>query len=133
MIVENTADRVICVGDLKLRKATTTATPESVPLPSDALLPGANEVDEAEWAKAEKIPAIQHMIKEGLLKPQRDVSAADLSKLKASDAIDLVNKTVDKALLESWFDAETRKGVLEAIEAQLDEITPKQGAGDDKE
>lgn len=123
MIVENTAARVICVGDLKLRKPPSTPpSPENLPPPADALLPGINEVDEAEWAKAEKIPVIQHLIKDGTLKPQKGKSAADLSQLKAPEAIELVKNTVDRELLEGWFANEQRKGVLEAIEAQLEEI-----------
>ncbi len=119
MIVENTAARIILVAELKLKKP---GRPDEAP---DALLPGINEVDEAEWAKAEKIPVIQHLIKDGTLKPQKGKSAADLSTMKAPEAIELVTNTVDRQLLESWFDAESRKGVLEAIEAQLEEITPK--------
>jgi hypothetical protein len=120
VIVENTAARVICVADLKLKKPTAGET-------HDALLPGINEVDEAEWAKAEKIPVVQHMIKEGTLKPQKGKSAADLSQLKAPEAIELVENTVDRELLEGWFANEQRKGVLEAIEAQLEEIAVPAG------
>lgn len=120
MIVENTAARVICVADLKLK---TTTKPDDLP---DALLPGVNEVDPVEWAKAELIPVVQHLIKDGTLVPKREQSAADLSGMKATEATKLVENTFDKALLEKWFDGETRKGVLEAIEAQIDQITPKE-------
>jgi hypothetical protein len=92
------------------------------------LLPGINEVDEAAWKEALKIELVRDFVRLGLLKPQAPAAgtqdAAGLAAMKAPEAIATVKKTVDKDLLEKWYADEQRKGVLEVIEAQLEEIAP---------
>jgi hypothetical protein len=92
------------------------------------LLPGINEVDEAAWKEALKIELVRDFVRLGVLKPQTPAAGAQesagLAAMKAPEAIAVVKKTVDRDLLEKWYADEQRKGVLEAIEAQLEEIAP---------
>jgi hypothetical protein len=91
------------------------------------LKPGINEVPEDLWQKAQEIELVRIMVDEEILKPGEGPAPADLSKLKPAAAATLVKKTVDRELLERWFDAEKRKPVLEAIGVQIDAITPDKG------
>jgi hypothetical protein len=88
------------------------------------LKPGMNEVPEDLWEKAQKIELVRIMVEEEILKPGEGPAPVDLSTLKPAAAVTLVKKTVDRVLLERWFDAEKRKPVLEAIQAQVEAITP---------
>jgi hypothetical protein len=118
LLIENCADRIHCVADLKLRVVPAFRPAAGAPEPpNDALLPGINEVDAEEWAKAEKIPLVQHYLEEGILKVRRQ--APELTQLKPKEAHDLVRRTVDRTLLEKWYGTEKRRDVLEAIERQI--------------
>jgi hypothetical protein len=131
ILVENTQARIHCIADLALRvtPAITVTAHGAPPPPKDALLPGVNEVNEVEWAKAEKIPLVQHYVEEGIFKVRK--SSSELTALPPREAIELVRSTVDRGLLEKWFDIEKRKPVLEAIAAQLDTIkVPPQKNGE---
>jgi hypothetical protein len=88
------------------------------------LKPGINEVPEDLWQKAQKVELVRLMVDEDILKPGEGPAPVDLSTLKPAAAVTLVKKTVDRELLERWFDAEKRKPVLEAIQAQVEAITP---------
>jgi hypothetical protein len=92
------------------------------------LMPGINEVEEAAWKEALKIELVRDLVRLGVLKPQAPAApvagAQGLAAMKVPEAIATVKKTVDKDLLEKWYADEQRKGVLEAIEEQLEEITP---------
>src|SRR6266511_869636 len=105
ILVENTEDRIHCIADLALRvDPVLTASPGSPAPPKDALLPGANEVDAEEWAKAEKIPLVQFYLKQGILKARKD-SVADLPKLKPEEAVELVRseeRRVGKECRSRW-------------------------------
>lgn len=83
------------------------------------LMPGANKVSE-ETAKAMKAhPVIKAMIEDGLLEFPEGVSEdSGVAKLSPSDAVALVEATVDAELLKSW-KSDKRKPVLAAIEKQL--------------
>lgn len=90
------------------------------------LKPGVNEVEASKVEAALKNPVIKWYVEQGLIVLGDGPAPETLEKLKPAEAVALVKKTVDKELLERWFDAEKRKPVLEAIEAQIDAITPKQ-------
>lgn len=94
------------------------------------LMPGHNEVDEAAWKKAQEIELVRDYVRLGVLKPKATAPAAPgaqttIATMKAGEAIEVVKKTVDKELLERWYAEDQRKGVLDAIEKQLEAVTPK--------
>lgn len=98
------------------------------------LLPGLNEVDEKAFAEAAKLPAFKAMIDDGTFEPVESkagkvISAAEVTKLGEKEAIALIKDTTVRDLLMGWRQTETRVNVLDAIQAQLDEIDPtKQSA-----
>ncbi len=127
IMVENTEDRIHCVADLPLRMtpAVERTAAGAPPPPKDALLPGLNEVDEAAWAEAEKIELVKHYMETGVFKVTR--SAPEIGKYQQREALDLVKRTVDKALLEKWAASERRRPVQDAIDLQLKTIeVPKE-------
>lgn len=100
------------------------------------LIPGVNEVDGKVWEEFRKSPAIKHYIAEGEIEEMELVAGKDnvagsapfdLTALNQKDAVGLVKATFDKALLERWAEAESRKGVLDALEKQMDalKLAPK--------
>ncbi len=122
VLVHNMEARIHCIGNLHLRITPViqnVAIGAPVP-PDDALLPGVNELDEAEWTKAEQNPIVKHYIKTGVFKVNRQ--AADITALSPKEALELVKATFDRGLLEKWVEAEKRKPVLDAIGVQLDSI-----------
>lgn len=81
------------------------------------LKPGANEVDESRWAKAEIHPHVIQKIEDGeieIIKANVD-SIKDLSPQKA---IDVVKNTFDYKLLKKWSLEETRTKVKSEIDIQ---------------
>ena len=99
------------------------------------LVPGNNEVDPRAWGEAKKLAVVQALLKTKDLEAD-EASIRDLAAFDEASAIGLVNGTVDRALLTAWGDAETRAGVLKAIDAQLDATEPpskKKGAKKDDE
>ncbi|MFZ2875819.1 MAG: hypothetical protein WAZ94_15190 [Phycisphaerales bacterium] len=97
------------------------------------LLPGVNELTEKQWKAFDGLPVIQFHLGEGNIELIEAKPEAKLSDLNAKEAAKLVGATVDKALLERWAADESRKVVLDAIEKQMDAISPKTPAdeGDD--
>lgn len=94
------------------------------------LMPGHNEVDEAAWKKALEIELVRDFVRLGVLKTKATAPAAPgaqttIAAMKAPEAVEVVKKTVDKELLERWYAEDQRKGVLSAIEEQLEAISPK--------
>lgn len=94
------------------------------------LMPGHNEVDETAWKKALEIELVRDLVRMGVLKPKVTPPAATgaqttIAAMKATEAIEVVKKTVDKDLLERWYAEDQRKGVLDAIEKQLEAVNPK--------
>lgn len=89
------------------------------------LKPGANEVDEEKIEEALKNPIVQWYVENGQIKISRGQAPETLSRLKPFDALALVRRTVDRDIIVRWREAEKRKQVLDALDAQLDAITPK--------
>lgn len=105
-------------------------------------MPGITPVDKAALEKAVKdLPLLRHRFENGTLKvtgevlPPADASdtggagggddkPSQLEGLNGKDAIAIVEQTFDAALLSAWAAAEGRKGVANAIEAQLKKVDP---------
>lgn len=95
-----------------------------------SLKPGVNEVDPKVWVDFKRSPAIAHYIAEGEIEeldfptanPDSPVQIDDLNQ---KEALALVKATFDKTLLERWAANESRKGVLDALEKQMDAIALK--------
>jgi len=91
------------------------------------LVPGNNEVAAELWTGARNVPVIAHLLREKKLEESSE-SIANLAGFSAEHAIELVNGTMNKALLTKWGDKEERAEVLEAISARVDLVTPKKSA-----
>jgi hypothetical protein len=91
------------------------------------LLPGNNDVPAEGWEEAKEIKIIQGFLKEGSLVEVSGAAAKaseqkGLGDLTVPEAQKLIDETFDRDLLATWRKADERKGVLEAIDAQLDLI-----------
>ena len=127
MFVENREPRVHCIADLPLKKNQKPSEPGSPPPPADALLPGMNEVDDAVWNEcAMKIPLVRYMVDKSILVPIVNRTAKEIARLSGPDAIELVRGTFDKVLLLKYKRTDKRAAVLEAIDKQIEVITPKE-------
>lgn len=127
MLVRNNTARLINIGGEK------------------TLMPGNNEVDADVWQRAQKIVAVQAMTKkqEGEDKPwleavsgssstgstgttsaqgTGETANALLQSMNVTDAKTLVSETYDRTLLEQMRASETRGGVQQAIDAQLEKL-----------
>lgn len=88
------------------------------------LKPGTNQVDASAWAEAKKIKVVRSLLASGVLVEKDVESLKDtLKDVRPDEAIKLVKTTLDLALLEKWYDAESRRHVKEAIEKQLNMLT----------
>jgi len=95
-----------------------------------SLLPGVNEVDAKAWDEFKLSPSIKHCIAEGEIEeldfptanPDSPVQIDDLNQ---KEALALVKATFDSKLLERWAANESRKGVLDALEKQMDALKLK--------
>lgn len=110
------------------------------------LMPGINEVDADVWQRAQKIVAVQAMTKKqgdedkpwlevvgsssssGATTTQApapgtgETANALLHSMNVTDAKTLVSETYDRTLLEQMRASETRGGVQQAIDAQLEKL-----------
>lgn len=105
--------------------------------------PGVNEVSKESWEKIIEDPSIKQKISAGFLvvmhHRDHEVQKAQLSiepsvareelevdetldKLNAHEAASIIETTFDFELLQKWKALEERKGVLKAIDKQLDII-----------
>jgi hypothetical protein len=89
------------------------------------LKPGANEIEAEQIEKALEIDVFRWYVAEGIVVLGKEPAPQALAKLKPADAAELVKRTVDRELLERWYNAEKRKPVQDALIAQLEAITPK--------
>jgi hypothetical protein len=99
------------------------------------LMPGTNTVSVDWWKKARKHPSVKRRLEMGTLVEETDLEEAAMAEalgetpdevalqhiksLNVSNAKNLVSDTVDVALLKGWLEVEGRKGVKDAITAQL--------------
>ncbi|HEX5034650.1 MAG TPA: hypothetical protein VFW62_09235 [bacterium] len=104
------------------------------------LIPGMNDVPERVWNEVKDHPLVKMRVEKGLisLRPQQKAKLAgdgestgqddngdgltSLGEFSAKEAEALVKETFDLPTLERWQGEETRKGVLKAIEAQIDSL-----------
>lgn len=107
------------------------------------LLPGVNEVDSEAWLKAKKHPFIESAFDDGDLrwvpgrgpddvKAKQPVEAYPLKGMPVKTAIAVVKKTPSIAVLEGWKKVETKKEILSAISAQIEEIGKVEEDEDEK-
>lgn len=94
------------------------------------LLPGVNEVDAKAWDEFKTSPSIKHFIAEGEIEEldlpnAHEGSPVQIDDLNQKEALALVKATFDSKLLERWAANESRKGVLDALEKQMDALKLK--------
>lgn len=129
MLINNTKAGVICINYVQAgaKDAVKGHT-------NKVLLPGNNEVPNEAWAVIGQDAEVQRMIDEGVLVvvlgPDKK---ATLSQMALSQARKIIKDTLDVDLLTSWLKTETRKDVVDAIQAQVDSLKlPPQAPGADK-
>ncbi len=93
------------------------------------LVPGTNNVDEADWKAFVAHPLNKHLVESGELIPQETVDGAPkkLSDLNAPEAAALVKDTFDLSLLAAFLNEEEsrdkkRTSVIDAIKKQAEEV-----------
>ena len=91
------------------------------------LVPGANNVKAADWKKFSANPLMKKLIDDEEIVGH--VEAQSTKDLSVPEATKLVKDTFSPELLLEWAEADERKGVQEAILAQLDTL---QGKNDEK-
>ena len=95
--------------------------------------PGNNDISEKEWASISKDPMVKRNLETGIFvigagapskksAPPEKETGNTLSTLKEKEAIKVIEETFDIETLKKWGDAEKRKKVKSAIDAQLKEI-----------
>lgn len=102
------------------------------------LLPGANNIDEADYKRFSSHPIAKKWIEKGEIvtfkkeenNKDEENTVESTKDLNANEAIDLVEDTFSVSMLEEWKEKEDRKTVLEAIEKQLAEL---KGEGEDED
>lgn len=80
------------------------------------LIPGVNDIPDAEWKKYSAHPIAKKLIDAG------EVSAKKVDKLSAEEAIELAYDTYDLSVLQDMKENETRTTVLKAIDEQIKEL-----------
>ncbi len=93
------------------------------------LVPGINEIPKDTWARLEKLPKIERLIKSKHVTVELPVDDTEedfaLGKASIADAAKIVKKTWNILLLEEWAAGEARAGVVKAIHAQIKLVEDK--------
>jgi len=100
------------------------------------LIPGVNTIPDEMWENLKKNENIEQMLSDERLKvvpseqdaeeiknvKEGEAQAKDLSGIKGKDAVAIVEKCLNKELLEDWANNESRVHVKRAIEIQLQKL-----------
>lgn len=92
------------------------------------LLPGNNEVADADWDKIKEHPGCKQLLSSGALicikpaNPDNKKSQKGLARYGATEALEIIEGTYDKVLLLEWRKAENRGNVSDAITDQIKKI-----------
>jgi hypothetical protein len=102
------------------------------PLPDLLIRPGITLVPDAKWDEAAKTEFGQFYLKAKKLVPLEVTRGKeDLKGLDQEQAITIAKRLTDHKLIKNLRRTEKRMDVLDALEARLAEITPKQPARED--
>lgn len=116
-------------------------------------MPGPNEVDAKTWENVKKNPLIKTRMETEIVDPKRGKvfllevvskkvdetkgeekeTVEGISELGVKEAKALVEETFNTTLLREWQESETRKGVLTAIEKQLEAIEKERESESDSQ
>ena len=102
------------------------------------IIPGVNHVERSVWELHENNPSIQEFIKTGKMEVivdsdekqesknnEIECESDELSGLNVKKAVEIVKGTYRIDLLKKWSEMETRRGVITAIESQIETMTIK--------
>ncbi len=101
-----------------------------------SLDPGANDVDEAQWAPLASDDYVKALLRKGIISVKRapvvveqpaptdGIPPEDLSELKVGDAIRLVSECTNEDQLRAWLSLDGRKTVREAIVRRVYALAP---------
>ena len=102
--------------------------------------PGVNDIPDEKAVVLKNSKQYKHELFSGLIEVIQDDSLIAVSSkndslkpglnMNAKKAIELIRETFDRDLLKSWTKNETRKTVLNAIDAQIDEINTTDAVND---
>ena len=108
-----------------------TKAKHAVATKSVRLLPGINEVEEAEWNKVKNHKQVVAALDEGVLVVLQDPTKEDkpldglpssLEKFSLKDACELVDGVMEIDVLKKWQKRETREAVKAALKKQIKEL-----------
>jgi len=91
------------------------------------LVPGYNDVDDAEWGAVSKQPAVQRMVEKRKLvtkTPSKDnkKSGKGLLRFDLQEANEIISETYGKKILSEWRSHETRTPVINDIDFQIKRV-----------
>ena len=90
---------------------------------------GPNDVKESAWGKVKDHPFVKAWIEDKELEIIEG-STNDITKLSASEAIEVVEYTFSTTKLKAWLEDEDRKTVKTAIEKQIKELEGEEDDGE---
>lgn len=93
------------------------------------LVPGVNNLKDADWKKFSANPLMKKLIADKEIEGHE--KAQSTKDMNVTEAVKLVQDTFSPELLLEWAEADERKGVQEAILAQLDELQGKNSKDED--
>jgi len=85
--------------------------------------PGVNSLSTNDWERCKKFPKVNSLLDNGVMRVEHDKDDSNekfaISDAPVNKAVTIIKKTYNPLLLEDWRAAETRAGVVKAINAQL--------------
>lgn len=86
------------------------------------LIPGVQAVDEKKWSKALELASFKKLVEDETYEVLDVKAEVSLAALAPKQALKLIKDCVERGLLMTWRDAEKRRPVADAIDAQLEAI-----------
>lgn len=85
------------------------------------LMPGVNNVDDADWEKAKELAQVKYWISE---RECIELDSTPLAKRPPRDAVKIVKDTWNRIQLEKWREDDKRPQVQDAISQQIKALEP---------
>lgn len=107
-----------------------------------SVIPGPNTIQDYQYAEMKESADFKRHVKDGVFeilvptkeeKGDKDADKTEIGSLSVKDAKALVAETFNTEELKRWQEEETRKGVVDAIAAQLEKIEKERSESDKKD
>lgn len=92
--------------------------------PTITLVPGVNVLSAAQYEALKDRKIFKHRVDTGTYRVNEKITGESITGLDEADAKSLVGETLDRAILRKWLVDEQRKPVREAIDLQLERVSP---------